>query len=594
MSVENTKADAQLADYVIRNGLIFDGTGAPGVKGDLAIRDGKVVASGPELAVKAAREIDAAGCWVTPGFLDAHTHYDAEVEVMPGIEESVRHGVTTVVMGNCSLSTALGTEQELLDLFCRVESLPREVLGSWLGGKVTWNSPRSYYEHLGGLPLGPNVASFLGHSNVRLAAMGLERSLTTPKATPEELAKMDGLVREALEAGFVGLSIDMLPWHRMDGESYRGISVPSQQADPSEYRRLANIVREYDRVLQATPNALMKKTVMRLVGMTSGIGRKGLKTTIVAAMDVKTDRKVYRMATLLARVANDVLRGNLRWQTLSEPFLNYCDGVFTPLFEEFPTGVEAISADASTRKFLFSDPVFRDRFRKDWEGRGQRLFHRDLADMWVVSSPEEGHAGKSFAQIASEAGVEPIVHFMDLMAQYDTAVRWKTEVTNDRPGPRRTLFADKYTLPGFNDSGAHNRNMAFQDGGLRMLQQIADHPETMPLEEAISKLTRRSAEWLGLDTGSIRVGDVADVVVIDPEMLKTGLGPALEDYDDRMLGAMRMVKRSDGVVRNVLIGGRMAFENGTFAEDFGHARYGRLLRAGGVQGKTVEPEPVKV
>ena len=581
------------ADVIIRNGLVFDGTGRPGIQGDLAIRDGKVVAVGPALKATAAREIDAAGCWVTPGFIDAHTHYDAEVEVMPGIEESVRHGVTTVVMGNCSLSTALGTEQELLDLFCRVESLPREVLGSWLSGKVTWDSPRSYYEHLDSLPLGPNVASFLGHSNVRMAVMGLERSLKTPRATTEELEKMDALVREAMDAGFVGLSIDMLPWHRMDGESFRGISVPSQQADPSEYRRLAEIVREHDRVLQATPNALMKKTVLRLVGMSAGLGRKGLKTTIVAAMDVKTDRKVYRMAMLLARVTNDVLRGNLRWQTLAEPFLNYCDGVFTPLFEEFPTGVEAISADAATRKFLFSDPVFRDRFRKDWEARGQRLFHRNLADMWVVASPDEAHVGKSFAQIAEEAGVEPVVHFMDLMAEHDTAVRWKTEVTNDRPGPRRQLFAHKYTLPGFNDSGAHNRNMAFQDGGLQMLKQIAEHPDSMPLEEAISKLTRRSAEWLGLDTGSIRVGDVADVVVIDPEKLRTGLGPAQEDYDERMLGAMRMVKRSDGVVKHVLIGGRVAFQEGAFAKDFGQTRYGRLLRAGQKADDSAS-DPVKV
>lgn len=571
-------------DVVIRNGTLYDGTGAPGRRADVGIRDGKVAAIRTRLEGTGAKEIDATGCWVTPGFFDLHTHYDAEIEVLPSLDESVRHGVTSIVMGNCSLSAAAGTDEQLLDLFCRVESLPRPLMEKWLNGNVRWKGPKEYYEHLESLPIGPNVATFLGHSNVRLAAMGTERALREPKATPAEKGAMKAMIREALDAGFLGLSIDMLPWHRWDGEAYKGISVPSQQAHPSEYEELADVVRDAGGVLQATPNALMKQTVLRILSYSVGRakGRKPLKTTIVAAMDVKTDRKIYKIAQMSARFVTEVLGGDVRFQALAEPFLNYCDGVHTPLFEEFPTGVEAISATAAERRRMFSDPAFRKRFRKEWTAKGQRVFHRDLGDMLVIAAPDASLVGKSFRQIARERGEDEVECLMDLLRDHDSALRFKTEVTNDRPGPRRELMASPYTLPGFNDSGAHNRNMAFQDGALQLLQQMQAHPEVMSIEQAVHRLTGEIAGWLGLDAGVIAEGQHADVVVIDPQKLPYGLSRPIELDDPRLDGHMRMVKRSDGVVREVVIGGRVAFEAGSFAPDFGKTKYGRLLRRGGL------------
>jgi N-acyl-D-aspartate/D-glutamate deacylase len=566
-------------DVVIRNGLFFDGSGSKPTQADVAIDGGKVRASASRLPATGRREIDAKGCWVMPGMLDIHTHYDAEIEAIPGLDESVRHGVTTVVMGNCSLSTAVGKKKDILDLFCRVESLPRDVLSRWFGDELSWHSVAGYYEHLDKLPIGPNVSSFVGHSSIRAHVMGMERSLKVSRAEPEEIASMRNILAEAMDAGYLGLSIDMLPWHRMDGEPFCGLSVPSQHATPHEYRRLAEVVRQRERVLQATPNALTKRTVALLGMLSTGVFRKPLRTTIVAAMDVKTNRRIYQIATKGATLLNRLFRANIRWQALAEPFLNFCDGVHTPLFEEFATGVEAISAAPAVRKQMFSDPVFRQAFRRDWRTRGQRVFHRDLHDMWVVSSPIAGQAGQSFGALADAAGAEPLEYFMDLLAEHDSAIRWKTVVTNDRARERQYILAHPTTLPGFNDSGAHARNMAFQDGGLQLLQQVLLNPGLMPLEQAIHKMTRQTAEWLGLDAGSLAPGAWADAVVIDPEKLKTGLSDPIEQYDPRLAGAMRMVKRSDGVVRQVLIGGRVAFEDAQFANDFGTKRYGRLLRS---------------
>jgi len=566
-------------DLVIRGGQVYDGAGSPPQTADVAIDQGKVQSVAPHLPQRGRREIDALGCWVMPGMLDIHTHYDAEIEALPGLEESVRHGVTTVVMGNCSLSVALGTKKNILDLFCRVESLPRHVLDKWLGDEVPWHGVREYYDHLQKLNIGPNVASFIGHSDVRSHVMGMERSLKDATPPADEVRTMQKVVDDAMAEGYLGLSIDMLPWHRLDGEPFCGISVPSQHARAPEYRKLAAVVRQRDRVLQATPNALTKSTVAILGMLSTGVARKSLRTTIVAAMDVKTDRKVYKIATMGGAILNKLFRANIRWQALAEPFLNYCDGVHTPLFEEIPSGVAAISASSDERKQMFSDKQFRRTFRSEWESKQARVFHRDLADMWVVSSPIPGQQGKSFAELAQAAGADPLEYFMDLLAEHDSAIRWKTVVTNDRAAERQFIMAHDSTLPGFNDSGAHARNMAFQDGGLQMLQQVLMNPGLMPIEKAIHKLTGQSASWLGLDAGFLRPRDRADVVVIDPEQLKTGLGPPIEHYDPRLDGAMRMVKRTDGVVRQVLVGGRVAFDDCKFVPEFGRERFGRLLRS---------------
>jgi len=571
---------APQADLVIRSGTVFDGSGSPGRTEDLAIRDGRVLASGPKLPHKGAREIDAAGCWVTPGFFDIHTHYDAEVEVLPGLEESVRHGVTNVVFGNCSLSAAVGSESDILSLFCRVESLPRDLMEKWMKGRITWDGPAGYYRHLDELPLGPNVCTFLGHSNIRIRAMGLDRSLKVPKARADEIEKMKRLVSEALDAGYLGLSVDMLPWHRMDADPYRGISVPSQQAHVSEYRQLAEVVRRAGRVLQATPNALLKKTVVEIVRLSTGIGRKPLKATMIAAMDVKTDRRVWKLATGMAHTANRFLNADFKWQALAEPFLNFCDGPYTPLFEEFPAGIELISATPEARHAMLASPAFRKQFREEWQDSRQRVFHRNFADMWIASVPEPGLAGKSVAEAAKERGEEPIECFLNLMERHDTAFRWKTEVSNDREEIRARILAHPDTLPGFNDSGAHNRNMAFQDGALQMLRLVQKYPDILPVGKAVRKLTRETAEWFGVDAGSLKTGALADAVVIDPKTLPTGLSAPLELVDPRLDGAMRLVKRSDSVVRQVVVGGKVTFENGAFPADYHKKKYGRLLRAG--------------
>ena len=165
-------------DVIVRNGLWFDGTGAPPLVRTLGIRDGVVatVSAEPLDETGCADVIDAEGKWIVPGFIDVHTHYDAEVLLDPGLRESVRHGVTTVLLGNCSLSAVYATNEDAADLFSRVEAVPRDYVLGALNDKKTWTTAAEYVDALDALPLGPNISSFVGHSDLRTSVLGLGRA----------------------------------------------------------------------------------------------------------------------------------------------------------------------------------------------------------------------------------------------------------------------------------------------------------------------------------------------------------------------------------------------------------------------------------
>ncbi|MBK6274232.1 MAG: hypothetical protein IPF58_05770 [Saprospirales bacterium] len=191
------------------------------------------------------------------------------------------------------MSAALGKDTEIVDLFARVENIPAKV-SHWMLGNIKWKNVKEYYEHLDTVPVGPNVATFLGHSNLRMHVMGLDRSFMQKNASEEELQQMEKIVADAMEVGYLGISIDMLPFHRWAGvysEKYLGFSVPSQRASKSEYTRLANVVRNKNRVLQITPNAI-KKLLCYFVRLSQGFS-KVFKNNYVAALDLKNRMKEF-------------------------------------------------------------------------------------------------------------------------------------------------------------------------------------------------------------------------------------------------------------------------------------------------------------
>lgn len=574
---------------IIRNGRWFDGTGAPSALRNIGIRDGRIAAVTPHPLDETgcAEVVDATGKWVLPGMVDVHTHYDVEVLNGPGLPESVRHGVTTVLLGSCSLSTIHVGGTDAGDLFGRVEAIPREHVVDAIDTAKTWNSAPEYVEALESRPLGPNVAAFIGHSDMRTATMGLDRATRSDvRPTSSEQAEMERMLRDALDAGFVGLSSQQLLFDKIDGETCRSRTLPSTYAKPRELRRLKSLVRKRGRVLQSGPDIQNPLNLVSQVAQSLPVLRKKLKTSLLSAADVKANPFAIMMMGPVARLVNR-FGGDFRWQHLPVPFEVYADGIDLVVFEEFGSGAAALHLrDEVERNALLADEAYRRQFRKDYDSKfGVRVWHRDFFDAEIVACPDEAVVGKSFGQVGLDrGGLHPVDAFLDLVLEHGTKVRWRTTISNHRPEVLKKLARDPGIQMGFSDAGAHLRNMAFYNYGLRLLRHVRDSLRAgqpfMTLEQAVHRMTGELADWYGIDAGHLRVGDRADLVVLDPERLDDRLDAYAEATVEQYGNLSRMVNRNDETVDLVLVGGRAVVRGGAPTEILGVERTGSFLRAG--------------
>ncbi|MGH3564179.1 MAG: N-acyl-D-amino-acid deacylase family protein [Mycobacterium sp.] len=585
-------------DAIVRNGLWFDGTGSPPQIRTLGIRDGIVArvvseaAAGPLDETGCPDVIDAAGKWITPGFVDVHTHYDAEVLLDPGLRETVRHGVTTVVMGNCSMSTVYSDPEDCADMFSRVEAVPRRFVLAALQGHKTWSTAADYVRALDELPLGPNVTSLVGHSDLRTAVLGLGRATDdATKPTDAELDRMAALLDEALDAGLPGMSGINSGLDKLDGDRYRSRTLPSTFATWREQRKLYNVLRRRGRILQSAPDLVKPSSSgLRLFLASSrifGFGRS-VRVSLLASADAKGTPGGARMLGYVTRLINAVLGAPVRFQHLPIPFELYSDGIDLPVFEEFGAGTAALHLrDELQRNELLADTAYRRRFRREFDRKklGPTLWHRDLYDAVIIECPDKSVIGKSFGQIADERGLHPLDAFLDVLVDNgERNVRWTTIVANHQPRVLDKLAGEPSIHMGFSDAGAHLRNMAFYNFGLKLLRRVLDadragHP-FLTIEKAVYRLTAEIADWFGLDAGTLRQGDRADFVVIDPAGLDDSLSVYHEEAVDFYGGLRRMVNRSDAAVVATGVGGAVVYRNGVFRDGYGTtAKSGRFLRA---------------
>ena len=587
-------------DVIIKGGRWFDGTGgASGVR-HLGIRDGRVevVSETPLDETGCAQVVDATGQWVLPGMVDIHTHYDVEVLEQPELVESLRHGVTTILIGSCSLSTIHVDPTTAGDLFGRVEAIPRRHVIESLEARKTWRTAEEYVDALEALPLGPNLAAFIGHSDIRSAEMGLDRATRKDvRPTESELTTMQLHLRQALDAGFVGMSAQELTFDKLDGELCRSRTLPSTYASGRERRRLNALLRERGRVLQGGPDITSVASIARMTLNTLPLGparlgrhrlgrhRSKLKTSLLSAADIKANPALVQIMQPIAATMN-ALGGDFRWQHLPVPFEVYADGIDLVIFEEFGSGAAALHlADQVERNTLLQDEEYRRWFRKDYDARfGMRVWHRDFFDAEIVECPDDTVIGKTFGQVGLDrGGLHPVDAFLDLVVEHGTKVRWRTTISNHRPKYLEKLGRSPGVQIGFSDAGAHLRNMAFYNFGLRFLRRVHDAERAgrafMSLEQAVHRLTGELGEWYSIDAGHLRVGDRADVVVVDPAHLDDSLDAYAESPVPAYDNLPRMVNRNDEAVTAVLVNGTPVFGRGQAAPVLGRERTGQFLGA---------------
>ncbi len=629
--------DASTWDLLITGGLVFDGHGGTPRKEDVAIAGGRIVARGSladdPAAATAERVVDASGQWVIPGMLDIHTHYDLEVELAPGLPEAARHGTTTVVTANCSLGTTYGhqrrdngdyVEDPIIDCFARVENIPKPVL-SRAADTMDWTTSAGYLAHLDAQPLGANVVPQIPHSMLRAKVMGLRDSVSRDPSH-DEIVAMAQLLNKAMKEGYAGFSTDALPFHYLSNDPNRKTKIPTQWTTREELKTLTHVVRHHDRVWQGTPPKDSPLDTVKTFGLTSGrLFGKTLRTTIVAAMDVNTDRTILPLAKVLMAVFNSpLIDGNFRMQALAAEFKVWADGPLTPLCEEIPELRELNEPDLEDREgriAILDDADWQARFRAMWnagkDGKGLRgLLKKLRIEPWALPTDHEKLVidgekpvaewkGLTFADLqrrvaefragrldtstdeAAELRRMPadvdddaslVIH---LLRTYDLDLRWYAITANSDRRAAKGALTHRWTLPGFNDSGAHLTNMAFYDANLRGLQWVMDDG-VAAISRHIMRLTKEPADFWQVDAGTLDVGAVADVVVIDPDRLRTWDPEStieLTYRDD--LGDEVMVNRPEGIVTTTVLGGVIAWDGHEVAPEVGKVRLGRTLLATG-------------
>ena len=615
-------------DTLIKNAKVFN-NGEDAVIEDVAVSNGRVVARGTNLEAKnASRVLDATGLWLMPGLFDIHTHYDLELEVAPGLPESTRHGTTSVVIANCSLGLAFGSQRDgindpIVSCYARVENIPKSVLKS-CADNITWDNPRDYLDHLETLNLGPNVAVLFPHSMLRIDAMGFDNSVTRDPSK-KEIDNMKETLKNALKCGYAGFSTDALPFHYLAAQPHCEKTIPTQFAKYNELKQLAQVVREQGSTWQATPPKDSVFGTLRTFLLTSGrLHGKPLRTTVVAALDIANNWKLSRMVKTLSGLLNSkLIQGDFHMQALGAPFKIWSDGAITPIAEEIPelrrlneTDLE----DRETRRMIMNEPEYIKLFKSMWmrgkQGwnldRLKRLlniedfaFNRTLADMTVDRCPQKNWQGMDFQSLfdrvllitqdkfddvlskAEEKLVKTDFFWVadegDFMLQmlrtFDTDLSWSTVTANRDLKVVRELLMDPKLLPGFNDSGAHLTNMAFYDVNLRSLQLAAEGGDK-DVAYMVKRLTKDAADVFGVAGGTIYEGDIADLILIDPKKLENYDGEQnVQRVHREEFQHEQLVNRSDGMVPFVMIGGHVAWENGQFTPDLGQKPMGRLLRA---------------
>ena len=576
-------------DTIIQGARHFDGTGGPSAVRHVGIVAGHVTAVSAEPLDETGCPdvVDATGQWVLPGLVDIHTHYDVEVLDGPALAESVRHGVTTILLGSCSLSTVHVGPVDAGDLFGRVEAIPRQHVIRAVEEHQDWHSAGEYVAALESLPLGPNLAAFIGHSDLRTAVMGLDRATRKDvRPTRRQVTRMTDLLNEALDAGFVGMSAQQLLFDKLDGDLCRSRTLPSTFARRRELKPLRDLLRRRSRVLQAGPDVKRPQSLVTQAFGSIGWRRAPLKTSLLSAADIKALPFVIHLLRGLSALVNR-LGADFRFQHLPVPFEVYADGIDLVIFEEFGSGAAALHLQEKVaRDALMADPAYRAAFRKDYESKyGPRVWHRDFFDAEIVACPDASVIGKSFGAVGVERGGQhPVDAFLDLVLEHGTSLRWRTTISNHRPELLARIAREPGVQMGFSDAGAHLRNMAFYNFGLRLLKHVVDAERAgrpfMSVEHAVHRLTGELADWYGLDAGHLRVGSRADLLVLDPTRLDASLEEYAEAPVEQYAGLSRMVNRNDETVSLVLVGGRAVWRSGGPTAVLGAERTGQFLRFG--------------
>jgi N-acyl-D-amino-acid deacylase len=556
-------------DVVIKGGRIYDGSGLPSYFGDVAINGDRIVEVG-RINDSARRVVNAEGLAVSPGFIDFHTHMDAQLLWDPLATSSCFHGVTTLIPGNCGLSLAPCRAQDrdnVIGSFVRVEAMPSQVLRQAV--KWEWTSFPQYLDRLQE-KLGVNVAALMGHCAVRQFVMGEESSERA--ATAAEIAQMKALVREGMKAGAIGFSTNQNRRHmREDGRP-----IPSRLATDEEIVELASVLGELNcGSMQISRGTLgtsrpVEEDIDFFRRLASTSGRPVIWQSIAHRWN----------APELWRKLLDLAQDSLASGAPSYPLTNarLFNGRFTlknaQTFDDLPSWKQVMFAPVEQRAELFSDTERRRQLRFEAvEDKRPTTFSRRWDQIFLIKAAQAKNQrleGKSVEEIAQSLNKDVIDTFLDIAVEENLETMFQNSGSRDEEATA-TILKSPITLVGQSDAGAHLVYHAGYGYATRFLGYWVREKAVMPLEEAIRKLTFMVASVFGLyDRGLIRPGMAADLVLFDPQTVRECEPEMVNDLPG---GEKRLIQRAIGV-KTTMVNGAILVQDGEHTGAFP----GRVLR----------------
>ena len=545
-------------DLVIRNGTLVDGTGAAGRPGDIAVSGDRIAALG-KVTGKGAREIDATGKTVTPGFVDIHTHLDAQIAWDPIASSSCYHGVTSVVTGNCGVTFAPCKPEDrayLTEMMESVEDIPQQSINAGL--PWDWETFGEYLNFIDRADKGVNVGGMVGHCAVRIHAMG-ERSLDEAPASDEDVRKMCGLVDEAIGAGALGFSTSRTYLHKVPDGRY----VPGTHADPSELlaigrvlgRRGKGIFEGALRIGERDREAHLPKTRAEI----AWVGRLSRENGVRATFGIAHS---YRRPDLYRRVIAFAEEENARGAELRPQTSARGIGGLFGLDHRTPFGASTAWRELQALPFAQRVAALED---ASWR---TRLLHLDqppaldFEQTYILTDDDLDYVhdrDRSLAAYAERTGQSPVAAFIELNRKHKGRVQLWHPGLNQSMAAIEEMITNPTVAMGLADSGAHVGQIMDASSPTWLLSYWVKTRGVMSFEEAIRGWTSDTAAIFGIkDRGVLREGAYADINVIDVD----NLGMELPEYKhDFPGGAGRYVQKGRGYDQ-VVVNGQVFMENG--------------------------------
>jgi len=499
------------ADLLFRNVQLFDGSGADPVLGDLAVSQGRISAIGSQLTLHAHEVIDAAGLALMPGIIDSHTHFDAQITWDPSVRPSPALGVTTAVIGNCGFTIApcKPADRDItMRNLTQVEGMSLEVLRQGIAWE--FETFPQYLQMLKRKGSAVNVAAYVGHSSVRTWVMGAEA--TRRAATPDEIAQMAQIVREAMAAGAVGFASSTSPAHNGEG----GQPMPSRLASDAEMMALIKAMGEQGRgVYMVTKGGQMPVPFLEEMSAQSG------RPVMIAALLHNSTNPKAVFNDLEAITAANQRGRKLIGQVSCCPLT--MDFTFLSPYpvEGLQSWKPALGIQGEALRQVLADPAFREGVRTELASTSTfRLFNNEWDKVHVVETFRPEHASleqRSIADIAHEQGRNPLDVALDLALAEDLQTVFTAQLLNSDTEAVGRMLNHPHSLISLSDAGAHLTFFNDAGFGLHLLGHWARELGTMRMAEAVRQLTALPAEVLGIQQrGRLQVGWAADLMLFDP------------------------------------------------------------------------------